>query len=244
MPAIYTKLLDVDKVELVIGPYATAQIAPAMPIVMQKKMFIGLLGLAVNIEFNYPNYFAMIPSGPDAKPAFTKGFFDIAMAQGQKPATVAIVAADQEFSRNAADGARENAKMAGLKMVYDRPIRRRRRICTDRARHPGQQTGPRRRMLLPAGLLGIVRSVNESSSGPKRSGAHGRPANDRDQDPTRSVARRLDQLRVLAAGARKWSSPALPISSGATRPKRRLKGSIRSATTWRHGVTLSCLVAN
>ena len=121
VPAIYTKLLDVDKVELVIGPYATAQIAPAMPIVMQKKKtFIGLLGLAVNTEFNYPNYFAMIPSGPDAKPAFTKGFFDIAMAQGAKPQTVAIVAADQEFSRNAADGARENAKAANLRVVYDR----------------------------------------------------------------------------------------------------------------------------
>jgi branched-chain amino acid transport system substrate-binding protein len=121
VPAIYTKLLDVDKVELVVGPYATAQIAPAMPIVMQKKkMFIGLLGLAVNTEFNYPNYFAMIPSGPDAKPAFTKGFFDIAMAQGAKPQTVAIMAADQEFSRNAADGARENAKAANLRVVYDR----------------------------------------------------------------------------------------------------------------------------
>ncbi|MGZ3266554.1 MAG: amino acid ABC transporter substrate-binding protein [Croceibacterium sp.] len=121
VPAIYTKLLDVDKVEPIIGPYATAQIAPAMPIVMQKKKtFIGLLGLAVNTEFNYPNYFAMIPSGPDAKPAFTKGFFDIAMAQGAKPQTVAIVAADQEFSRNAADGARENAKAANLRVVYDR----------------------------------------------------------------------------------------------------------------------------
>ena len=121
VPAIYTKLLDVDKVELVVGPYATAQIAPAMPIVMQKKKtFIGLLGLAVNTEFNYPNYFAMIPSGPDAKPAFTKGFFDVAMAQGAKPQTVAIVAADQEFSRNAADGARENAKAANLRVVYDR----------------------------------------------------------------------------------------------------------------------------
>src|SRR5262245_43943970 len=29
VPAIYTKLLDVDKVDLIIGPYATAQIAPA-----------------------------------------------------------------------------------------------------------------------------------------------------------------------------------------------------------------------
>src|SRR5438132_9835282 len=121
VPSIYTKLLDVDKVNLIIGPYATAQIAPAMPIVIQrKKTFVALLGLAVNTEFNYPNYFVMIPSGPDAKPAFTKGFFDVAMAQEPKPQTVAIVAADQEFSRNAADGSRENAKKAGLKVVYDR----------------------------------------------------------------------------------------------------------------------------
>ena len=98
VPAIYTKLLDIDKVDLIIGPYATAMIAPAMPIVIQrKKNFVGLLGLAVNSEFNYPNYFCMIPSGPDPKPSFTKGFFEIAMAQNPKPQTVAIVSADQEF---------------------------------------------------------------------------------------------------------------------------------------------------
>jgi branched-chain amino acid transport system substrate-binding protein len=121
VPGIYTKLIDVDKVDLIIGGYATAQIAPAMPIVISKnKVFVGLLGLAVNSEFNYANYFAMIPSGPDAKPSFTKGFFDTAMAQAPKPQSVAIVAADQEFSRNAADGARENAQKAGLKIVYDK----------------------------------------------------------------------------------------------------------------------------
>jgi branched-chain amino acid transport system substrate-binding protein len=121
VPGIYTKLLDVDKVDLVTGPYATAQIAPAMPVVIQKgKVFIGLFGLAVNSEFNYPKYFAMIPSGPDTKPAFTKGFFEVAAQQNPKPQTVALVAADQEFSRNACDGARDNAKAAGLKVVYDR----------------------------------------------------------------------------------------------------------------------------
>ena len=74
VPAIYTKLLDVDKVDLIVGAYATAQIAPAMPIVIQqKKTFIGLLGLAVNTEFNYPNYFAMIPSGPDAEAGLHQG---------------------------------------------------------------------------------------------------------------------------------------------------------------------------
>jgi branched-chain amino acid transport system substrate-binding protein len=121
VPAIYTKLLDVDKVDLIIGAYGTALTAPAMPIAIQrKKTFIGLLALAVNSQFNYPNYFVMIPSGPDAKTAFTRGFFEAVLPQNPKPQTVAIVAADQEFSRNAADGARENTKQSGLKLVYER----------------------------------------------------------------------------------------------------------------------------
>jgi branched-chain amino acid transport system substrate-binding protein len=121
IPSIYTKLLDIDKVDLIIGAYGTALTAPAMPIVIQrKKTFIGLLGLAVNSQFNYPNYFAMGPYGPDAKSAFTKGFFDAVLSQTARPQTVAIVAADQEFSRNAADGARENMKQSGLRLVYER----------------------------------------------------------------------------------------------------------------------------
>src|SRR5207247_1912034 len=40
VPGIYTKLIDVDKVDLVLGPYATAMAAPAMPVIMpQGKVF-------------------------------------------------------------------------------------------------------------------------------------------------------------------------------------------------------------
>jgi branched-chain amino acid transport system substrate-binding protein len=121
VPGIYTKLLDVDKVDLVLGPYATVPAAAAMPVVMQKqKMMIILFGLGVNTEFKYDKFFAMIPSGPDTKPSFTTGFFEAAMLQNPKPQTVAFIAADQEFSRNACDGAKANAKKAGLKTVYDR----------------------------------------------------------------------------------------------------------------------------
>jgi branched-chain amino acid transport system substrate-binding protein len=121
VPGIYTKLLDVDKVDVIVGGYGTNMIAPAMPIAMQrKKAFIALFGLGVNDDFKYDRYFAMIPSGPEPKTSFTKGFFDTAMAQNPKPATVAIVAADAEFSKNASDGARENAKKHGLKIVYDK----------------------------------------------------------------------------------------------------------------------------
>ena len=121
VPGIYSKLLDVDKVDVIVGGYGTNMLAPAMPVVVQrKKVFLGLYGLGVNSDFNYDRYFAMIPSGPEPKTSFTKGFFDTAMAQNPKPTTVAIVAADAEFSKNASDGARENANKAGLKIVYDK----------------------------------------------------------------------------------------------------------------------------
>ena len=121
VPGIYTKLLDVDKVDLVISGYATNMVAPAMPVVMQrKKTFIGLFGVDVNGEFKYPNYFSVLPTGPNTKEATNEGFFQVAAAQNPKPTTVAVTSEDAEFSRNAAEGARLNAKKYGFKIVYDR----------------------------------------------------------------------------------------------------------------------------
>jgi branched-chain amino acid transport system substrate-binding protein len=172
VPAIYTKLLDVDKVDLLMGAYATAQLAPAMPIVIaRKKLLIGLLGLAVNDEFNYPNYFAMIPSGPIPKPAFTKDFFALAMAVSPKPQTVAIVAADQEFSRNASDGARETAQKAGLKIVYDKTYPPSTTDFSPIVRAI-QATNPDVVVVCsyPPDSVGIVRAVNEIGFKPKMIG--------------------------------------------------------------------------
>jgi len=91
VPGIYTKLLDVDKVDLVLSGYATNMVAPAMPIVIQKKKtFISLFALDVNSEFHYPNYFSVLPTGPKTKPSFTEGFFQVAMQQNPKPTTVAL----------------------------------------------------------------------------------------------------------------------------------------------------------
>ena len=100
VPGIYTKLLDVDKVDLVLGPYATNMIAPAMPIVIQKgKVFISLFGLAVNSEFNYPKYFSMLPTGPEDQAVVHRGLLPGRAAQNPKPQTVALAAADAEFSQ-------------------------------------------------------------------------------------------------------------------------------------------------
>lgn len=122
VPGLYTKLLDVDKVDIVTSGYATNMVAPAMPVVMQHdRTFFGLLGLAVNSEFKYPRYFSITPTGgPKPKEAFAEGFFAVAMEQTPKPQTLAITGADAEFPRNALDGVRNQAKQYGLKIVYDK----------------------------------------------------------------------------------------------------------------------------
>src|SRR5499427_7239463 len=121
IPAIYTKLIELDQCDLVVGPYGTNMVAPAIPIVMQKgKLFIGLFALDANGEFHYDKYFSMLPFGPTPREAFSEGFFQVAAAQTPKPQTVAIVGEDAEYSRNAADGARNNIKKYGFKLVYDR----------------------------------------------------------------------------------------------------------------------------
>ena len=121
VPGIYTKLLDVDKVDLVVGGYATNMVAPALPVMMQKKkLFIGLLALAVNSHFDYPLYFSVAPTGgPKPHESFSEVFFDVAMQQTPKPQTLAVVGADAEFPRNASDGVRSVAARHGLKIVYD-----------------------------------------------------------------------------------------------------------------------------
>src|SRR6202049_2548169 len=45
VPGIYTKLLDVDKVDVIVSGYGTNMIAPAMPIaISHSRLFLGLFG--------------------------------------------------------------------------------------------------------------------------------------------------------------------------------------------------------
>ena len=172
VPGIYGRLLDVHKVELIIGPYGTNLQAPAVPIAMQrKKVFIGLLGTAVNSTFNYPNYFSMSPNGPEAKRSYTEGFLDVAVRQTPRPQTVAIVAADAEFGLNACEGARESTKGAGLTVVYDRryPSATTDLVPVVRAI---AETNPDLVIVCsyPPDSIGMVRAVNEVGFRPKMIG--------------------------------------------------------------------------
>jgi branched-chain amino acid transport system substrate-binding protein len=115
-PGIYTKLLDVDKVDLLIAPYGTVPTAPIMPLVKQRGLLLmGNFSFQVNHKVQHDMWFNNSPWN-DAS-SWSDGFFKAGQRAGAK--TVAILAADQEFAQNLANGARELAKKAGITAVYD-----------------------------------------------------------------------------------------------------------------------------
>jgi branched-chain amino acid transport system substrate-binding protein len=116
VPGIYTKLLDVDKVDLLIAPYGTVPTAPIMPMVKERhKLLMGNFSFQVNAKVHHDMWFNNSPWN-DAS-SWSDGFIRAGQKAGAK--SIAVLAADQEFAQNLANGARVLAKKAGLKSVYD-----------------------------------------------------------------------------------------------------------------------------
>ena len=121
VPGIYSKLIEIDKVDLVISGYATNEIVPAMPIVMQKNLvFMALFGTGVNDKFGYDKYFQILPNGKETRFGPSLGFLETAMTMEPKPKTIALAGADAEYAQTVLAGAREKVKELGLQIVYDR----------------------------------------------------------------------------------------------------------------------------
>ena len=115
-PAIYAKLLDVDKVDLLFAPYATVPTAPIMPLVKQRGMLLmGNFSFQVNSKVHHDMWFNNAPWGP--ADAWATGFLGLGQKAGGN--TVALLSADQEFAQNLITTARDVAKKMNLPVVFD-----------------------------------------------------------------------------------------------------------------------------
>jgi branched-chain amino acid transport system substrate-binding protein len=115
-PGIYTKLIEIDKADLLIAPYGTVPTAPIMPLVKERGLLLmGNFSFQVNARLQHDMWFNNSP-WTDAS-SWSDGFFEAGKKAGAK--TVAILAADNDFAQNLANGARELAKHANIKPVYD-----------------------------------------------------------------------------------------------------------------------------
>ena len=167
-PGIYAKLMGIDKVDLLIGPYSTNIIAAALPAIIQnKRMTIGIFGLGANKQYKYARYFSMNSQGASPR-NYSRGLFELALEQQPKPRRVALVGADVEFSRNALDGARENAKELGFEVVYERtyPLANTEYTAIARAMQAADAEVVYA-ATLPVDTVGLVRASNEVQFRPK-----------------------------------------------------------------------------
>src|SRR4029450_11238149 len=95
-PSIYTKLLDVDKVDLIFAPYATVPTAAIMPLVKQRDLLLmGNFSFQVNRTVKHDKWFNKGPWGP--ADSWARTFIDLGMKAGAK--SIALLAADQEFAQ-------------------------------------------------------------------------------------------------------------------------------------------------
>ncbi|MFI4996607.1 MAG: amino acid ABC transporter substrate-binding protein [Hyphomicrobiales bacterium] len=118
IPGIYSKLIDVDKVDLLFSPYGANLTAVIMPMIKQRNKFIvGMFGVSNNDEVKHDKFFQIAPWGPNASTNWVRGYFDIAKAQGVKK--IAILAADAEFSKASAAGGEKIIKEYGLDLVVN-----------------------------------------------------------------------------------------------------------------------------
>src|SRR6185437_16908601 len=115
-PAIYAKLLDVDKVDLLFAPYGTVPTAPILPLVKQRGMLLmGNFSFQVNSKVHHDMWFNNAPWGP--ADSWATGFLTLGQKAGGK--TMALLSADQEFAQNLATTARDVAKKLNIPIVFD-----------------------------------------------------------------------------------------------------------------------------
>jgi branched-chain amino acid transport system substrate-binding protein len=115
-PGIFSKLVDLDKVDLLVAPYGTVPAAAVMPFAKERRLLlIGQIGYQINSKTKHDMWFNNSPWS-DAE-SWVGGYFRLGQSLGVKK--VAFLASDQEFAQNILAGAKKLAKDAGLETVYE-----------------------------------------------------------------------------------------------------------------------------
>jgi branched-chain amino acid transport system substrate-binding protein len=111
------KLINEDKVNLVLGPYGSSPTGTAAPICERYRIpMVEANGAAESIFAKGYKYSFMILS--PAK-GYLRGIIDLVRSKDPNAKTVAILGENESFSKEVAQGAAEHARQAGMQVVYD-----------------------------------------------------------------------------------------------------------------------------
>ncbi len=114
---LYEQLITVDKVDLLMGPYATGAILSAMGVAQRYDKMLIHHTFGIPTMAKYERHFPTWSLGPDPANTFTNTLVDALASAGKPPQTVAVVTSKFPSIHFMALGAREVFKKRGIKEV-------------------------------------------------------------------------------------------------------------------------------
>ena len=114
---LYEQLVTVDKVDLIIGPYATGGILSAMSVAQRYNKILIHHTFGIPTLAKYEMHFPAWSLGPTPEQTFPTTLFDALASSAKPPRTVAIVTSKFPSVHFMSVGAREIAKKRGLQEV-------------------------------------------------------------------------------------------------------------------------------
>jgi branched-chain amino acid transport system substrate-binding protein len=115
--SLYEKLITVDKVDLLMGPYATSGILAAMGVAQRYQKVLPHHSFGMPHLAKYEMHFPTAPFGPQPNVTVPTTVFDALAATANPPKSVAIVTSKFPSAQFQSNGAREVAEKRGLKVA-------------------------------------------------------------------------------------------------------------------------------
>ena len=111
---LYERLVTVDKVDLLIGPYATANILSAISVAQRFNKVLVHHTFGIPKLASYDRHFPAWPLGAEPEKTVTGNLFDALASTGKAPKSIAIVTSKFPSVQFLAAGARDVAKQRGI----------------------------------------------------------------------------------------------------------------------------------
>jgi len=115
--SIYQELIATEDIDYLLGPYSSTVTLPASAVAAEHRRPMVAGGGASPEIFNQGNewIFSLLPVAN----TYSESSIEMAMAQSEPPSSAAILAEEDTFSQNSAEGARQKLQSTGVDIVVN-----------------------------------------------------------------------------------------------------------------------------
>jgi branched-chain amino acid transport system substrate-binding protein len=114
---LYERLVTVDKVDLLMGPYGTAAILSAVAVAQRYQKLLLSHSFGIPQLSKYEMHFPAVQVGPEPEKTFPGALFDALASTGRMPKTVAVVTSKFPSIHFISVGARDAAAARGMSVA-------------------------------------------------------------------------------------------------------------------------------